>query len=107
VWAFVRSSDMKTDELQVIPGVGPSIASDLRSLGIRRVDDLKRADPQDLYDRLCEKTGVRQDRCVLYTFRCAVYYATRPVHDPEKLKWWNWKDDVDPRSLRAKRARRG
>jgi hypothetical protein len=78
--------------LQVIPGVGPSIAADLEGLGIRRVEDLKKANPQKLYDRLCEQTGTRQDPCVLYTFRCAVYYASRPVHDPEKLKWWNWKD---------------
>lgn len=81
-----------TDDLQTIPGVGPSIAADLRSLGVAKVADLKRANPQSLYDRLCERTGVRQDRCLLYTFRCAVYYASRPVHEPEKLKWWNWKD---------------
>ena len=80
------------DELQVIPGVGPSIAADLRRLGIKQVSDLKKADPQKLYDRLCKITNAKQDRCVLYTFRCAVYYASRPVHDPEKLKWWNWKD---------------
>jgi hypothetical protein len=81
--------------LEVIPGVGPSIAADLEGLGIRQVDDLKRADPQKLYDRLCKQTRTRQDPCVLYTFRCAVYYASRPVHDPEKLKWWNWKDVKD------------
>lgn len=80
------------DELQIIPGVGPSVAGDLRSLGIRKVSDLKGADPQKLYDRLCKITNAKQDRCVLYTFRCAVYYASRPVHEPEKLKWWNWKD---------------
>ena len=82
----------RRDELQTIPGVGPFIAADLRGLGIRRVADLARADPQELYDRLCRKTRTKQDRCVLYTFRCAVYYASRPVHEPEKLKWWNWKD---------------
>jgi len=83
---------MKTDELQTIPSIGPSMAKDLRSLGIKKVADLKNADPQELYDRLCRKTRTKQDRCVLYTFRCAVYYASRPVHEPEKLKWWNWKD---------------
>jgi hypothetical protein len=100
VSASIRSSERgdgprfrrKRDELQEIPGVGPSIAGDLRSLGIERVADLKGQDPQRLYDRLNEKTGVRQDPCVLYTFRCAVYYASRKRHDPEKLKWWNWKD---------------
>ncbi len=80
------------DELQTIPGIGPAMAGDLRSLGVKKVADLKKADPQRLYDRLCEKTGATQDRCVLYVFRCAVYYASRPVHEPEKLKWWNWKD---------------
>lgn len=33
------------------------------------------------------------DRCMLYVFRCAVYYASSEQHDPELLKWWNWKDD--------------
>jgi hypothetical protein len=83
----------KVDPLQAIPGVGPSIANDLRSLGIRRVADLKDRDPQRLYARLNKLTGVRQDPCVLYTFRCAVYYASRQHHDPAKLKWWNWKDE--------------
>jgi hypothetical protein len=32
------------------------------------------------------------DRCVLYVFRCAVYFASEAEHDPELLKWWNWKD---------------
>ena len=83
----------KVDELQTIPGIGPSLAEDLRSLGVERVADLKGKDPQRLYDQLNRKTGVRQDPCVLYTFRCAVYYASHKRHDPEKLKWWNWKDE--------------
>jgi hypothetical protein len=79
-------------ELQSIPGVGPSIATDLNEIGITRVAQLKRADPEKLYQRVNAFKGVRQDRCLLYVFRCAVYYASRPVHEPEKLKWWNWKD---------------
>jgi hypothetical protein len=81
-----------SSELQVIPGVGPSIAADLQGIGITRVAQLSRADPQQLYERVCEATGAKQDRCLLYVFRCAVYYASRPTHEPEKLKWWNWKD---------------
>ena len=80
------------DELQTIPGVGPSIARDLRKLGVRRVSDLKRRKPENLYKKLCTITGERQDPCVLYVFRCAVYYASNERHDPELLKWWNWKD---------------
>lgn len=79
-------------ELQQIPGVGPSIAQDLLDLGVERVADLRGADPEELYERLCVRRGTHVDRCVLYVFRCAVYYAGHDVHEPEKLKWWNWKD---------------
>lgn len=78
-------------ELEVIPSVGPSIADDLISMGITRVSQLKGRSPEALYRKLCALTGERQDPCVLYTFRCAVYYASNAKHDPEKLKWWNWK----------------
>ena len=79
-------------DLQVIPGVGPSIAEDLWELGVRRVEDLRGKDPERLYEQRCKQQGVRIDRCLLYVFRCAVYFASHNKHDPELLKWWNWKD---------------
>ncbi len=45
-----------------------------------------------MYRDLCGIRGAHIDRCVLYVFRCAVYYAGAEKHDPELLKWWNWKD---------------
>jgi hypothetical protein len=78
-------------ELTTVPGVGPSIAEDLRELGIRGVRDLKRKSPERLYERLCEARNTRIDPCVLYAFRCAVYYATAKRPRPDLLKWWNWK----------------
>ena len=78
-------------ELEEIPSVGPSVADNLIGMGITRVAQLKGRSPEALYKKLCELTGERQDPCVLYTFRCAVYYASNARHDPEKLKWWNWK----------------
>lgn len=81
-----------SDNLQIIPGVGPSIAGDLRELGIRRVADLKGRDPERLYARINAKRRVRQDPCLLYVFRCAVYFASTPRPRPELLKWWAWKD---------------
>jgi len=78
--------------LQVIPGVGPSIAGDLVELGISRVEDLKGRSPEVLYEAHCLQKGCRVDRCWLYVARCAVYFASKNKHDPEKLKWWNWKD---------------
>jgi predicted flap endonuclease-1-like 5' DNA nuclease len=61
--------------LQRIPGVGPSIAQDLYEQGWRRVDELKTADPEALYERQCELQGGHVDRCWLYVARCAVYFA--------------------------------
>jgi hypothetical protein len=82
-------------ELSKIPGVGKSIATDLLNIGIRCMDDLKGKDPQILYDQSNQFAGCVQDRCLLYVFRCAVYFAETPANqqDGEKLKWWNWKDE--------------
>jgi len=79
-------------DLQVIPGVGPSIAQDLYELGYRAVAQLRNEDPAKMYVELCRRRGEPIDRCVLYVFRCAVYFASHDVHDEELLKWWNWKD---------------
>jgi len=90
-----KSSESKEEVLHkliVIPGVGPSIAHDLWELGIRSVADLKKQDPQRMYDEFCSLKGMPVDRCLLYVFRCAVYYASHKHHRPELLLWWNWKD---------------
>lgn len=92
------------DELQSIPGIGKSLAKDLRLIGIQQVADLKASDPEQLYRKLEKITGTHQDRCVLYTFRCAIYFASKKQHDPELLKWWNWSDaNLDKENLRHKK----
>lgn len=78
--------------LTVIPGIGPSLAADLFSLGIRNVETLAGRDPEVLYKQLMKQVGGHVDRCALYVFRCAVYFAEEARPNPEKLKWWNWKD---------------
>jgi len=80
------------DDLETIPGVGKAIAEDLRNIDIIKVSDLKEKDPERLYAKSNRHEGVVQDRCLLYVFRGAVYFAEHKRHDPEKLKWWNWKD---------------
>lgn len=87
-------------ELRTIPGVGPSIAEDLWDLGIRRVGDLRGKDPERLYRHRCRQQGAPIDRCLLYVFRCAVYYAETPRPNPELLLWWNWKDPAPRRRSR-------
>jgi predicted RecB family nuclease len=82
-------------ELTIIPGVGESLATDLWNIGITTIADLKEKNPNELYDLSNRFAGTVQDRCVLYVFKCAVYYASTPKdeQDTDKLKWWNWKDN--------------
>lgn len=80
------------DPLQAIPGIGPSLARDLRALGYQDVPDLVNQDPEAMYARLTRIRGERQDPCVLYVFRCAVYFASSRDPEPELLRWWAWKD---------------
>ena len=82
---------MKTD-LQTIPGVGKQMEQRLLALGYTSVAQLKGADPEELYVRDGVQAGCPVDRCVLYVYRLAVYFAENKTHEAEKLKWWNWKD---------------
>ena len=86
--------DTKTaiKDLTQIPGIGKSLATDLINIGINSIAELKGKDPELLFDQSNTFVGIVQDRCVLYIFRCAVYYVTHSVHEPELLKWWNWKN---------------
>jgi hypothetical protein len=79
-------------ELQIIPGVGKRLSQDFVDLGYRKAEDLRGEDPERMYQNLCSQRGQHIDRCVLYVFRCAVYFASNSLHEPELLKWWNWKD---------------
>ena len=94
---MVRKVGQASWPVQSIPGVGPSIAADLHRLGIQDVADLRGRNPESLYAELCREVGRHVDRCVLYVFRCAVYFASESEHDPELLKWWNWKDPTAAR----------
>lgn len=91
----VKHFEVRTmGELQKIPGIGKTGELDLMKLGYTTIESLRGADPEEMYERECIEKGVKVDRCVLYVYRCAVYYANTPEaeRNPEKLKWWNWKD---------------
>jgi hypothetical protein len=79
-------------DFQRIPGIGLRMADDLWLLGYRSVAELRGEEPEAMYQRLCDLSGEHMDRCVLYVFRCAIYFASNDAHDPELLKWWNWSD---------------
>jgi len=84
------SATLPARKLRELSGVGKSIEANLHSLGIQTVPELARADGDTLYNRLNDLTGVRQDPCVLDTFRCAVAQAQDPRLPIEQTKWWWW-----------------
>jgi len=91
--ADVRTPDPAVlKDFRRIPGVGRTTALDLWNLGLRGVDELRGRDPQALYEAQEALAGQHVDRCVLYVYRCAVYFAETPNPEPERLKWWRWKD---------------
>ena len=79
-------------ELQKIPGVGPRMAGHLERIGCPTLDSLRGQDPEELYRRDCLSQGCQVDRCVLYVYRLAVYYAEHGDGPPDRQTWWDWKD---------------
>jgi hypothetical protein len=94
--------ELAAKDFRRIPGVGPATAEDLWRLGYRSVCELVEADPESMYRELCVLHGGAVDRCCLYVFRCAVYFARCEAEGvepaPELLKWWSWKDAALPGS---------
>lgn len=96
-----RMSLMK--ELESLPGIGAILAQELWSIGIRSIKDLKNRNPDDIYHIYQNKRGGKSDKSMLYILRCAAYFASNSEHDPELLKWWNWKEKKEestPTALR-------
>ena len=73
-----------------LSGVGKAMLKDFALLNIRSIEELATADPQKLYDELCDRSQSRQDPCVLDTFRCAVEQARNPRLPTEQRNWWYW-----------------
>jgi hypothetical protein len=67
-----------------IPNVGPRIARDFATLGIKTPAGLKGKDGFTLYKKLCTLTGVRHDPCVLDTFMAVTDFMNGAPAKP----WW-------------------
>ena len=77
-------SAAECEQLEQLPNIGPSIAGDLRLLGLQHPRELATADALQLYQRLCAATGKRQDPCVLDTFLAATDF----MRGAEPRPWW-------------------
>jgi hypothetical protein len=72
--------------LEDIPNIGPSIAADLRGIGIARPQGLVGQDPFALYRRVNETTGQRHDPCLCDCFIAAVRF----MEGSGPVPWWHY-----------------
>jgi hypothetical protein len=76
----------EAERLEQLPNIGPSIAADLRSIGIHHPRELAHRDAFELYQALGRETGRRQDPCVLDTFMAATDFMRGAAPRP----WWSY-----------------
>ena len=76
----------KVKKLTDLPNIGPSLADDLRQIGIDTPQQLKGKEAFELYEMLCEKTGARHDPCVLDVFMSITDF----MNGGEAKVWWDY-----------------
>jgi hypothetical protein len=81
-----KVSRAEVTDLQQIPNIGPSIAADLRRIGISWPQDLLAKEPYAMYDELCRITGVHHDPCSLDVFIAATRFMAGEPAKP----WWKY-----------------
>lgn len=83
----MNPSRCRRDQLETLtdlPNVGPAMASALQSLGYQAPADLGGCDAVELYQRLSQQRGCRQDPCVLDVFLS----IQRFLAGEEPQPWW-------------------
>ncbi|MEI3579851.1 MAG: helix-hairpin-helix domain-containing protein [Acutalibacteraceae bacterium] len=71
-----------------MPGIGPNIEVDLEAIRIISLPYFPGRNPEERYRLDCLHKGYEEDRCQLYVYRLAVYYAATPDPHPDRLRWW-------------------
>lgn len=69
-----------------LPNIGPAAARDFEVLGFSGPEQLRGADPLELYRSLCIATGTRQDPCVLDVFMSVTTFLDGGPAEP----WWHF-----------------
>lgn len=71
-----------TKDLQSLANIGPATARRLFTIGITTPSQLKKSNPEKVYEKLKIQEGGVLDRCVLYVLRGAIL----------DVPWWVCKD---------------
>ncbi len=72
------------EHLTDLPNIGQAMAEKLHFLGIDKPNQLVGQCPYGLYEKLCQKSGVTYDPCVLDVF----ISITRFMEGDEPQPWW-------------------
>ncbi|MBC3928612.1 helix-hairpin-helix domain-containing protein [Undibacterium sp. CY21W] len=75
-------------QLTDLPNIGKAGAADLRLLGINAPADLVGQCPWQMYEKLCQLTGVRHDPCVIDVFMSVTAFMNGEPAKP----WWEFTD---------------
>lgn len=89
-------------KLEDIPNVGPSLATNLRRVGVVSPCMLAGQDPYHLYQSLCDAAGAPQDPCVLDVFISAVRFMNGAPPRP----WWFYTAERKGAACRLRAAQR-
>ncbi|MCX6073126.1 MAG: TfoX/Sxy family DNA transformation protein [Campylobacterales bacterium] len=76
----------KVVKLTDLPNIGKTVAADLKSIGITQPDQLSGQNPYDLYVRLCEAFGEKQDPCMLDVLMSITDF----MDGGEARVWWDY-----------------
>lgn len=77
---------MQASRLEDLPNIGPAIAAKLRRIDIREPADLVGRDPYAMFDELNERTGERNDPCLLDVFIAVTRFMSGEPAKP----WWSY-----------------
>ena len=97
--ARVRREAVRT--LTDLPNVGPSVAGDLRLLGIEQPQQLVGRDAWEMYTALCVLTRQQHDPCVIDVFLSVTDF----IQGGQPQPWWHY--TAQRKAQRAARAATG
>ncbi len=79
----MKIKNRKTESnLQSLINIGPATVKRLHAIGIKTPSQLKKSNPEKIYEKLKQKESDHLDICVLYQLRGAILNAP----------WWMCKD---------------
>lgn len=81
-----RVDRSRLTQLTDLPNIGKAGAGDLMLLGIEEPAQLVGRSPFEMYETLCEKTGVRHDPCVIDVFISVTRFMAGEAAKP----WWEY-----------------